>query len=62
MSPVTVPIFGSASTHAAASDGAQTGSDWNMDTGGDPMDFDFLAEYLLDDNPGNTTGLAFDFK
>lgn len=62
MSPVTVPIFGSAGAHATASDGNPSGSDWNMDSSDDPMDFDILAEYLLDDNPGNATGLAFDFN
>jgi hypothetical protein len=63
MSPITLPVFGSSSAHAAASDGgAQAGSDWNIDGPGDPMDFDFLAEYLLDDNPGTSSGIGFDFK
>lgn len=66
MSPVTIPVFGSASARAAAAasaDGGQNGSsEWNMDQSGDPMDFDFLAEYLLDENPGNAAGMAFDFK
>jgi hypothetical protein len=64
MSPVTIPIFGSSSARApAASDGGQPGSaEWNMDQSGDPMDFDFLAEYLLDDTPVNAAGTAFDFK
>eukprot|EP00980_Cylindrotheca_fusiformis_P000377 scaffold91_cov127-Cylindrotheca_fusiformis.AAC.37 len=66
MSPVTIPIFGSSSARAAAaasSDGGQGAtSEWNMDQSGDPMDFDFLAEYLLDENPGNAAGMAFDFN
>lgn len=33
-----------------------------MDSSGDPMDFDLLAEYLLEDNPSSSVGLSFDFK
>jgi hypothetical protein len=35
-----------------------------MESGsGDGMDFDLLAEYLLDDNPaGPQAGISFDFK
>jgi hypothetical protein len=66
MAPITIPIFGSSSASArapAASDGGQPGSaEWNMDQSGDPMDFDFLAEYLLDDNPVTAAGMPFDFK
>jgi hypothetical protein len=55
---VPLPVFTSASQ---ANDGDQ---DWHLDTSGaDPMDFDLLAEYLLDDNAGTTTGISFpDFK
>jgi PAS domain S-box-containing protein len=59
---VTRPVFGSASAQPQTP--ADTGqSEWQMDSGGDPMDFDLLAEYLLDDNStGNTNGLSFDFN
>lgn len=33
-----------------------------MDSSGDPMDFDLLAEYLLEDNPSSSAGLSFDFN
>jgi hypothetical protein len=58
----TLPLFSSASAQAqqATADGGQ--SEWQMDSGGDPMDFDLLAEYLLDDGTGNTAGMSFDFK
>ena len=67
--PVSLPVFGAASaqeTAAAPSGGEQPSSDlaaqgdWQMDTGGDGMDFDLLAEYLLDDNPAGS--VAFDFS
>lgn len=62
---VSLPVFGSASSHAhSSSEGAQHGShtEWHMDSSGDPMDFDLLAEYLLEDNPSSSVGLSFDFK
>jgi hypothetical protein len=62
---VTLPVFGSASNQASSSaEGTQTGanSEWQMDSSNDPMDFDLLAEYLLEDNPTSATGLNFDFK
>jgi hypothetical protein len=47
------PVFASANQN---NDGDQ---EWQMDgSGGDPMDFDLLAEYLLDDNVGSTAGLS----
>ena len=56
MSPaITLPVFGSANNQAAA---GQSGNSGEWDSGNaDPMDFDLLAEYLLDDNP-----VSFDFK
>jgi hypothetical protein len=59
MSPaVTLPVFGSASNQAAA---GQSGNSGEWDSGNaDPMDFDLLAEYLLDDAGGNP--VSFDFK
>jgi hypothetical protein len=60
---VTLPVFGSASA-AAHADGAQSANqaEWQIESGsGDGMDFDLLAEYLLDDNPTSHTA-AFDFK
>lgn len=64
---VSLPVFGAASASPApAPPGGEPGADlgaqetWQMDTGGDGMDFDLLAEYLLDDNPASS--VAFDFK
>lgn len=52
---VTLPVFGSSGQHSNQGDGLQ------MDAAsGDPMDFDLLAEYLLDDTNGNS--VTFDFK
>lgn len=62
---VSLPVFGSASSQAqSSSEGAQNGSstEWHMDSSGDPMDFDLLAEYLLEDNPSSSVGLSFDFN
>jgi hypothetical protein len=58
---VSLPVFGSISTTqgTAPVDQAPAQGEWQMDTGGDGMDFDLLAEYLLDDNP---TSATFDFK
>jgi hypothetical protein len=57
MSPaITLPVFGSASNQAAASQSGNNG-EWDDSGNADPMDFDLLAEYLLDDNP-----VSFDFK
>ena len=56
---VTLPVFGS--TSAAAQPPAQ-GDGLQVDVNeGDQMDFDLLAEYLLDDAPGNAGGITFDF-
>jgi len=62
---VSLPVFGSASSHAQSStEVAQNGSstEWHIDSSGDPMDFDLLAEYLLEDNPSSSVGLSFDFN
>lgn len=63
---VTLPVFGSAKNQASSSaEGAQSGAngEWQIDSNNDPMDFDLLAEYLLEDNPtSSTAGLNFDFK
>lgn len=53
---VQLPVFASAGRTTDATQAA-TSTDWQMDTGADPMDFDLLAEYLLDDNPG--AGISF---
>lgn len=59
--PVTIPIFGSASNQQPTQQ-QQAGGDWYMEDGGDQdMDFDLLAEYLLEENPG-TSQTGFDFK
>mmetsp|Transcript_52479 Transcript_52479/g.147315 ORF Transcript_52479/g.147315 Transcript_52479/m.147315 type:complete len:491 (+) Transcript_52479:100-1572(+) len=60
---VTLPVFGSASNQAAAEGNTSgTSSEWQMDSSNDPMDFDLLAEYLLEDNTTSSTGLNFDFN
>jgi len=62
---VTLPVFGSANSQAQpSSEMVQNGStgDWQIDSSGDPMDFDLLAEYLLEDNPSSSAGLNFDFN
>ena len=52
---VTQPVFGSTGQQSNQEAGLQ------MDAqSGDPMDFDLLAEYLLDDTNGNS--VTFDFK
>jgi hypothetical protein len=53
---VTLPIFGSSGQSQGDAGG------WQMDASGDPMDFDLLAEYLLDDSNENPSGVSFDFK
>jgi hypothetical protein len=75
---VTIPIFQSASSAAAAAaaaaasaDGVISGAtapsshtDWGSmyQSANDPMDFDLLAEYLLEDNTGSLHGdPTFDF-
>ena len=45
---VTLPVFGSANAQSSG-DGAQGNPEWQMDSNGDPMDFDLLAEYLLEE-------------
>lgn len=56
--PVTIPIFGSTSTQHPAQHQA---GEWLMDGGEQDMDFDLLAEYLLEDNPDSTQS-DFDFN
>jgi len=69
--PVTVPIFGSNSSQNPQQAGEQqqegSASGWYppMDDGGDQdMDFDLLAEYLLEENPtvNQSEGASFDFN
>jgi len=69
--PVTIPIFGSNSTQHPQQAGEQqqdgSASGWYppMDDGGDQdMDFDLLAEYLLEENPtvNQSEGVSFDFN
>lgn len=50
------PVF------ASANQATESEHDWHIDTAGDPMDFDLLAEYLLDDNTANPAGIGFDFQ
>jgi len=60
--PVTIPIFGSASTQQPAQQQQATESgEWYMSDGDQDMDFDLLAEYLLEENPG-ITQTGFDFN
>lgn len=62
---VTLPVFGSAANQTSSSgegSNAGTNSEWQMDNNGDPMDFDLLAEYLLEDSAASSSGLNFDFK
>lgn len=67
MLPVTLPRFASA-TSAAPQSAAPQWSSNNADaqSGGDPLDFDLLAEYLLDDAAAMGTNAAgmpqFDFR
>lgn len=65
--PVTIPIFGSTSTQQQQSTQHQqagVSGEWYMDDGEQDMDFDLLAEYLLEENPGSsqTGGVNFDFN
>lgn len=69
MQPVTIPRFGSAgqAPPQSAPGGAWATADQQANPNGDPLDFDMLAEYLLDDGnalPGSTAaGLPqFDFS
>ena len=59
--PVTMPIFGSTSTQKQQ---PQQQSEWYMDDGEQDMDFDLLAEYLLEEAPSTsqTGGVNFEFK
>lgn len=59
---VTLPVFGSANAQAQASGDGNGDSEWQMDSSSDPMDFDLLAEYLLEDSENNAPGLNFDFQ
>ena len=63
--PVTIPIFGSTSTQqpqATHQQQAGGSGEWYMDDGEQDMDFDLLAEYLLEENPGTSQsgGVNFD--
>mmetsp|Transcript_27390 Transcript_27390/g.64176 ORF Transcript_27390/g.64176 Transcript_27390/m.64176 type:complete len:502 (+) Transcript_27390:406-1911(+) len=61
--PVTIPVFGSTSNQQPQTSGGGSG-EWYMDDGEQDMDFDLLAEYLLEENPGSTQtggGMNFDF-
>ena len=64
-STITLPVFGSKSQQQAAPNQAQPGGQsqqhWEASSNSDPMDFDMLAEYLLDDGDANGAGIAFDF-
>jgi len=68
--PVTIPIFASASTQQQQPTQQQQagGSEWYIDDDDDgeqDMDFDLLAEYLLEENPTSTSqsgGVDFEFK
>ncbi len=71
---MTIPIFASSGGHhQQTSSRTQESSDvtgWTHnidhdgeDGGGDnDMDFDLLAEYLLEDNLGQASGMSFEFK
>jgi hypothetical protein len=57
--PVTIPLFASSAQHTQQ-DG---GSEWfTIDDGDQDMDFDLLAEYLLEENPTVNNRTDFDFK
>jgi hypothetical protein len=59
--PVTIPVF--ASSGAQPAQPQQSG--WQMDQVEQDMDFDLLAEYLMDDNDNlgqSSSGMTFDFK
>lgn len=63
--PVTIPIFGSTSTQQqqpTQHQQAGVSGEWYMDDGGPDMDFDLLAEYLLEENPGTSQTGGFDFN
>jgi len=62
--PVTIPIFGSTSTQQQqpAQQQQPGGSEWYMDDGEQDMDFDLLAEYLLEENPTTSQTGGFDFN
>lgn len=67
MQSITLPIFGSATNNGQASHSAPSTSWGGSDSGApDGLDFDLLAEYLLDDGAalnGFTGGMPnFDFK
>jgi len=60
--PVTIPVFGSTSNQQPHTSGES--GEWYMDDEEQDMDFDLLAEYLLEENPGHTQttgGVNFDF-
>eukprot|EP00531_Pseudo-nitzschia_arenysensis_P007517 CAMPEP_0116114658 /NCGR_PEP_ID=MMETSP0329-20121206/96_1 /TAXON_ID=697910 /ORGANISM="Pseudo-nitzschia arenysensis, Strain B593" /LENGTH=473 /DNA_ID=CAMNT_0003608049 /DNA_START=1147 /DNA_END=2568 /DNA_ORIENTATION=+ len=59
--PVTIPIFGSTSTQHPQQQAAGS-SDWYMEDGEQDMDFDLLAEYLLEENPDSSHTGGFDFN
>lgn len=59
--PVTIPVFGSTSTQQQQPTQQQGSGEWYMDDGGQDMDFDLLAEYLLEE-PGSSQTGGFDFN
>jgi len=62
--PVTIPIFGSTSTQQQQPTQQQQSGEWYIDEDEQDMDFDLLAEYLLEENPttNQTGGVNFDFN
>mmetsp|Transcript_8271 Transcript_8271/g.17205 ORF Transcript_8271/g.17205 Transcript_8271/m.17205 type:complete len:501 (+) Transcript_8271:257-1759(+) len=63
--PVTIPIFGSSSTQQPQPTQEQQAGgsgEWYMDDTEQDMDFDLLAEYLLEDNPGTVQPEGFDLN
>ena len=58
---VTLPVFGSANTADQAAQQQQASgnnAEWSAENSGDGIDFDILAEYLLDDNPNIANGMT----
>ena len=60
----TFPVFGSSGRQSVVQGQlANQNETLQMDSGSaDPMDFDLLAEYLLDDASGTANGISFDFQ
>eukprot|EP00525_Craspedostauros_australis_P001103 CAMPEP_0198122982 /NCGR_PEP_ID=MMETSP1442-20131203/36387_1 /TAXON_ID= /ORGANISM="Craspedostauros australis, Strain CCMP3328" /LENGTH=69 /DNA_ID=CAMNT_0043782117 /DNA_START=155 /DNA_END=360 /DNA_ORIENTATION=+ len=62
---MSMPVFGSVSqpSQPALQPEGQATDQWNSTEGGaDSMDFDLLAEYLLDDGPATASTMNFDFN